>query len=85
MCPGSPKPGYIGHEGTDEASGVYYEEILAVRAARAETRDAWALRVAAPTCACGCGGKIEVIPAHGTKGMPKYIHGHHPNRRGPPP
>jgi len=29
-------------------------------------------------------GKIEVLPVHRTKGMPKYIHGHHPNplRRG---
>jgi len=30
-------------------------------------------------CACGCGGKIEVIPAHRTKGVPQYLHGHHPN------
>jgi len=79
-----PKPGDIGPQETDGASGVYYEEILTVRAPRAETREVWALRVKAPTCACGCGGKIEVIPAHRTKGVPKYIHGHHPNplRRG---
>jgi len=73
-----PYPGDIGPQETDEDSGVYYDEILTVRAPRAETREAWALRVSAPTCACGCGGRIEVIPVHRTRGMPKYIHGHHP-------
>ena len=84
MYPGSPKPVDIGPQEAGDDSGVYYEEILMVRAPRAETREAWALRVEAPTCACGCGGKIEVIPVHRTRGMPKYIHGHHPNplRRG---
>jgi hypothetical protein len=74
-----PKPVDIGPRESDETAGVYYEEILTVRAPRAETREAWALRVAVPTCGCGCGGKIEVIPAHRTKGMPQYLHGHHPN------
>ena len=79
MCIDYPKPGDIGREGADEATGVYHEEIIAVRAPRAETREAWALRVAAPACACGCGTKIEVRPVHRTKGMPKYVHGHHSN------
>jgi hypothetical protein len=81
---GQPYPGDIGPQETDEDSGVYYDEILRVRAPRAETREAWALRGVAPICACGCGGKIEIIPVHRTKGLPKYIHGHHPNplRRG---
>lgn len=27
-------------------------------------------------CACGCGGKIKVIPSHSYNGIPKYINGH---------
>ena len=79
MCRGSPYPGDICLRGADGAAGVYYEEILTVRAPRAETREDWARRVQAPTCACGCGGKIELIPVHRTKGVPRYLHGHHPN------
>jgi len=74
-----PKPVDIGPRSADGASGVYYEEILAVRAPRAETREDGARRVHAPTCACGCGFKIEVLPVHRTKGMPQYLRGHHPN------
>ena len=27
-------------------------------------------------CACGCGGKIEVLPCHGSHRIPKRIKGH---------
>jgi hypothetical protein len=35
----------------------------------------------APLCACGCGEQIQLKPQHRcpTKGIPRYIQGHHPN------
>jgi hypothetical protein len=35
----------------------------------------------APRCACGCGEQIQLKPQHrcATKGIPRYIQGHHPN------
>jgi len=69
-------------------AGVYHEEIVAVRFPRAETTEAWIERMkrsgAAPLCACGCGGQVVVRAKHRSMGLPKYLHGHHPNplRRG---
>jgi len=39
------------------------------------------MQVMAPVCACGCGEQIQLKPQHRcpTEGMPRYIHGHHPN------
>lgn len=65
--------------GAYEIAGVYVKEIITVYAPRAEIREDWARRIKAPTCACGCGGKTEVFPAHRTKGVPQYLHGHPPN------
>jgi hypothetical protein len=78
-----PKPGDIGDEETDRPPGVYHEEILAVQLPRAETVEAWAERMSssgkAPICACGCGGHVIVRAKHRSMGLPKYLHGHHPN------
>ena len=82
-----PKPGHIRPDGPARPPGVYRDEILAVEAPRAETVDAWADRMnrsARPVCQCGCGSRLVVLPRHRSMGLPKYVHGHHPNplRRG---
>lgn len=47
----------------------------------AERRSEWATRAqpTAPPCACGCGRLVGLLPQHRSKGVPRYIHGHHPN------
>lgn len=54
-------------------SGVYYEEIVAVRFPRAETSDAWIERMnrsdAAPLCACGCGRHVVIRAKHRSMGV----------------
>jgi predicted DNA-binding transcriptional regulator AlpA len=62
---------------------VEVTETLEVREPRAETSRRWAERTQAkaPLCACGCGTQVEVKPKHRarTKGLPRYVQGHHPN------
>jgi hypothetical protein len=85
--PGSPKPGDIGRDRAD-AGGIYHDETISVHAPRAEAADAWVERMnrsgAVPLCACGCGRGVVLRGKHRTAGLPKYVHGHHPNplRRG---
>lgn len=66
-----------------------HSEILEIRVPRDESGSRWAARVKSspggpPSCACGCGEKIEVKPKHRSGGLPLYRPGHHPNpiRRG---
>ncbi len=58
-------------------------EILEVREPRAETAEQWAARgrTEAPLCGCGCGTLVELKARHRapTKGVPRYVPGHHPN------
>ena len=61
-----------------------HSEILEIRLPRAESGSRWAERIASaaggpPSCACGCGEKIEVKPKHRYAGLPRYRPGHHPN------
>jgi hypothetical protein len=62
---------------------VEVSETLEVHEPRAETRSRWADRVApaAALCACGCGERIKIRPQHRcpSKGVPRYVQGHHPN------
>ena len=83
-----PKPGDIGRVGGRGPAGLYHEEIVAVRFPRTETTEAWVERMncpgTAPLCECGCGGHVVIRAKHRSMGLPKYLHGHHPNplRRG---
>lgn len=84
MSPDSPKPGDIGHGVNGEVAGVGHEEILTVTLPRAETVSEWAKRMnatpgARPTCGCGCGGKIVILPRHRSMGLPGYLPDHAPN------
>lgn len=83
-----PKPGGIGRGDGGGPSGVYHEEIVAVGFPRAETTEAWielmtrSGRGAALRLRLGRPGVIRA--KHRSVGLPKYLHGHHPNplRRG---
>jgi excisionase family DNA binding protein len=60
---------------------------VAVHAPRAETVEAWAERMNRSgkyRCRCGCGTELVILPRHRSMGLPRYVHGHHPNplRRG---
>lgn len=79
--PGNGYPGYIGHAASDMEGGVSHTEVVPVEGSRAELREAWAARMCkeAPMCACGCGGRVTIGPRHRSRGVPRYIHGHHPN------
>jgi hypothetical protein len=35
-------------------------------------------------CACGCGGKVLVLPRHRSTGAPRFVHGHHRRKNRPP-
>jgi hypothetical protein len=78
-----PLPGYIGPRKTALPSVLKPVEIIGLRGARAETGSRWTYRLQsmAPLCACGCGEQIQLKPRHRcpTKGVPRYIQGHHPN------
>ena len=68
-------------------AGVYHQEMVEVRLPRAETVEAWAERMNRSgnyRCACGCGTELAILPRHRSMGLPRYVHGHHPNpiRRG---
>jgi hypothetical protein len=58
-------------------------ETLEVREPRAETASRWAerARTEARLCACGCRAQVEVKARHRakSKGVPRYVPGHHPN------
>jgi hypothetical protein len=82
-----PKPGDIGRGGSDGLPGIYHQEIVEVRFPRAETVEAWAERMnrsGRHLCQCGCGAALVILPRHRSMGLPRYLHGHHPNplRRG---
>jgi len=82
-----PKPGDIGRGGGGGPAGVYHEEMVEVRFPRAETVEAWAERMnrsGRHLCQCGCGTALVILPRHRSMGLPRYLHGHHPNplRRG---
>ncbi len=57
--------------------------MIGIQVPRAETGSRWTYRLQpmAPLCACGCGEQIQLKPQHRcpTKGIPRYIRGHHPN------
>jgi hypothetical protein len=80
---GKPYPGDIGHTGLDDDDGPDFLEIIDVHEPRAETGSQWAARLqrGAPLCACGCGEQITLRPQHRapTKGIPRFLQGHHPN------
>src|SRR5262245_27791127 len=82
-----PVLGDVGHLGGGGPGGVYHQEIVAVRFPRAETVEAWAERMnrsGRHLCQCGCGAALVILPRHRSMGLPRYLHGHHPNplRRG---
>lgn len=82
-----PKPGDKGRVGDGRAPGVYHQELVEVRFSRAETVEAWAERMnrsGRHLCQCGCGAALVILPRHRSMGLPRYVHGHHPNplRRG---
>jgi hypothetical protein len=83
MYPGYPLPEYIGPSKTASPSVLEPAEIIGIRVPRAETGSRWThrLQAMAPLCACGCGEQIQLKPQHRcpTEGIPRYIHGHHPN------
>jgi hypothetical protein len=58
-------------------------EVLVFEGPRAEHRGEWADRMnrqnEAPPCACGCGQRVKARAKHRTVGLPRYVHGHHPN------
>ena len=73
--------------GGGEPPGVYHQEMVEVRFPRAETVEAWAERMNRSLrhlCQCGCGAALVILPRHRSMGLPRYLHGHHPNplRRG---
>src|SRR5258705_1671696 len=87
MSPVVPEPGYIGHVGGGGPAGVYHQEMVEVRFPRAETVEAWVERMNRSgryLCQCGCGAALVLLPRHRSMGLPRYLHGHHPNplRRG---
>jgi hypothetical protein len=79
-----PKRGNTGRDEPRPPGILEHIETLEMLEPRAETRSGWAERLnlcdsGPPPCACGCGGKVAVRAQHRTKGVPRYIHGHHPN------
>jgi hypothetical protein len=78
-----PLPGYIGPRKTKLPSVLKPVGMIGIQVPRAETGSRWThrLQAMAPLCACGCGGQIQLKPQHRcpTKGIPRYIQGHHPN------
>jgi hypothetical protein len=61
--------------------------MVEVRLSRAETVEVWAERMnrsGRHLCQCGCGTTLVILPRHRSMGLPRYVHGHHPNplRRG---
>lgn len=84
MCTGAPKPVDTGRTRFAKVPGFEHTEILAFEGARAELVSEWADRMNAtpdirPRCACGCGEALVVLPRHRSMGLPRYVHGHHPN------
>src|SRR5208283_4810026 len=84
LCiPDNPLPEYIGPRKTASPSVLKPAGIIGIRVPRAETGSRWTYRLQpmAPLCACGCGEQIQLKPQHRcpTEGIPRYIHGHHPN------
>ena len=83
-----PKPGNTCPTPPAEAAGVQHTEIVVFEEPRAEHRDEWADRMnrqnEGPLCMCGCGQRVKARAKHRTVGLPRYVHGHHPNplRRG---
>jgi len=68
-------------------AGIYHQEMVEVRFPRAETVEVWAERMNRSgryLCQCGCGTALVILPRHRSMGLPRYLHGHHPNplRRG---
>jgi hypothetical protein len=68
-------------------AGIYHQEMVEVRFPRAETVESWAERMnrsGRHLCQCGCGTELVILPRHRSMGLPRYVHGHHPNplRRG---
>ncbi len=78
-----PKPVHKGPMCSVKLPGIEHTEILVFEGPRAEHRDEWADRMnrrnKGPLCACGCGSRVTVRAKHRTVGLPRYLHGHHPN------
>ena len=70
-----------GHVVSCDGRTVQVAATIEIQEPRAERRSEWATRAqpTAPPCACGCGRLVELLPQHRSKGVPRYIHGHHPN------
>jgi hypothetical protein len=81
--PGNGLPVDTGPDGDVVPGGLRHEEVVKIQAARAEPVGEWAARMNAagqmPACACGCGGLITALARHRSMGLPRYLHGHHPN------
>src|SRR5262245_46923854 len=81
-----PQMEHKGHVLVPEAKSVQVMKTLEVHEPRAERGSGWATRVQpeAPLCVCGCGERVTLRAQHRSKGVPRYVHGHHPNpiRRG---
>lgn len=78
-----PKPGYIGRTASANAARIQHTEVLVFEGPRAERREEWADRMnrqnEGPPCMCGCGQRVKARAKHRTAGLPRYVHGHHPN------
>jgi hypothetical protein len=76
-----PKLEYKGHTVIAEGRSIEVLKILEIQEPRAEPGSGWAARVQpeAPLCACGCGQPVELKARHREAGVPRYVHGHHPN------